>query len=196
MLLKNEVLERIKRGEISIVFRRWKRPTVKTGGTLVTRAGLLGIELVEECEPSDISAKDVRNAGFENKEELVRQLSDRTGAVYRIKVRYIGDDPRAALRSKASLTGAEFEEIRKKLERMDSSKVFGKWTRPYLRLIRDKPGTLAADLAASIGMDKPRFKANVRKLKALGLTESLAVGYRLSPRGKAVLRMLEERTGK
>jgi len=192
MLLKNEVLERIKKGEISLVFRRWKRPTVRTGGTLVTRTGLLGIEQVEECDPGKITAKDVRDAGFQDKEELIRQLSDRKGAVYRIKVRYIGDDPRIALRKKASLTGTEFEEIRKKLDRMDSSKVFGKWTMLYLRLIRDNPETLAANLAVSIGMDKPRFKANVRKLKALGLTESLAVGYRLSPRGEAALRKLEE----
>ena len=29
------------------------------------------------------------------------------------------------------------------------------------------------------------FKADVRKLKELGLTESLRIGYRLSPRGRA-----------
>ena len=34
------------------------------------------------------------------------------------------------------------------------------------------------------------FKTDVRKLKELGLTESLEVGYRLSPRGEAVLRAL------
>jgi hypothetical protein len=32
-------------------------------------------------------------------------------------------------------------------------------------------------------VDKLPFKLNVRKLKALGLTESLEIGYRLSPRG-------------
>ena len=31
------------------------------------------------------------------------------------------------------------------------------------------------------------FKVNVRKLKGLGLAESLEVGYRLSPRGRALL---------
>ena len=36
------------------------------------------------------------------------------------------------------------------------------------------------------------FKLNVRKLKALGLTESLEVGYRLSPRGKSLLHRLRE----
>jgi len=37
------------------------------------------------------------------------------------------------------------------------------------------------------GQDKISFKLNVRKLKTLGLTESLEVGYRLSPRGIALL---------
>ena len=36
-------------------------------------------------------------------------------------------------------------------------------------------------------MEKLKFKSNVRRLKALGLTESLEVGYRLSPRGQAWL---------
>ncbi len=190
MLIKNETLEKIRAGEITLVFRRWKRPTVKTGGTLVTRAGLLGIDAVEECDPGKITAREVKAAGFANREDLISALSDRDGAVYRIKVRYIGEDPRIALRKKSSLTKTEFEEIRKRLERMDSSKVHGRWTKNYLELIRDNPEVLAADIASSIGLDKPRFKANVRKLKALGLTESMPVGYRLSPRGRAVLKKL------
>jgi hypothetical protein len=36
-------------------------------------------------------------------------------------------------------------------------------------------------------MEMPPFKVNVRKLKALGLTESLEIGYRLSARGHAWL---------
>ena len=47
------------------------------------------------------------------------------------------------------------------------------------------PGVRAADLA---GVVRPRdaldFKRDVRRLKELGLTESLEIGYRLSPRGK------------
>jgi DNA-binding IclR family transcriptional regulator len=62
------------------------------------------------------------------------------------------------------------------------------WTRQVLELIRDRPETLAADLAASLRMEKAPFKRDVRKLKELGLTESLPVGYRLSPRGLAYLR--------
>ena len=45
----------------------------------------------------------------------------------------------------------------------------------------------AGDLAEALGRDRASFKLDVRKLKELGLTESLEVGYRLSPRGRAVL---------
>lgn len=45
----------------------------------------------------------------------------------------------------------------------------------------------AANLAALLGRETLPFKADVRRLKALGLTESLDVGYRLSPRGRAFL---------
>ena len=56
-----------------------------------------------------------------------------------------------------------------------------------LRLIGDRPGVRAGDLAAELGRERLAFKADVRKLKALGLTESLEIGYRLSPRGRAWL---------
>lgn len=190
MLLKNDVLEQIKAGKIKLVFRRWKRPTVRSGGTLVTRAGQLAIDSVEKCAPGDIKPAEARAAGFNDVEELVGQLSKRDGSVYKISVRFIGEDPRIALRKNTRISKSEFEEIRNKLDRMDASKVHGKWTRKYLELIRDNPEVLAADLAEQIGMDKPRFKANVRKLKALGLTESLPVGYRISPRGRTVLKKL------
>jgi hypothetical protein len=45
----------------------------------------------------------------------------------------------------------------------------------------------AGDLADACGRERLDFKLDVRKLKALGLTESLSVGYRLSPRGAAYL---------
>jgi len=46
------------------------------------------------------------------------------------------------------------------------------------------------DLAAAAGRERRLFKTDVRKLKKLGLTESLEVGYRLSPRGRALLTRL------
>ena len=56
-----------------------------------------------------------------------------------------------------------------------------------LELIRDRPEVRAPDLAESLGLETPPFKRDVRKLKESGLTESLEIGYRLSPRGRAVL---------
>ena len=56
-----------------------------------------------------------------------------------------------------------------------------------LELIRARPATRAPDLAASLGRETKSFKTDVRKLKTLGLTESLVVGYRLSPRGETFL---------
>ena len=46
----------------------------------------------------------------------------------------------------------------------------------------------AGDLCRLVGLEMHPFKTNVRKLKTLGLTESLEVGYRLSPRGVAFMR--------
>ena len=56
-----------------------------------------------------------------------------------------------------------------------------------LALIAERPGVRAPDLAASLGRDTQPFKIDVRTLKELGLTHSLAVGYEISPRGRAYL---------
>src|SRR5687767_4041460 len=74
-----------------------------------------------------------------------------------------------------------------KLAKLDASAPGGPWTRRVLQLIRDNPAIRAGDLCKVVEMERLPFKANVRKLKALGLTESLEVGYRLSPRGEALL---------
>jgi hypothetical protein len=71
---------------------------------------------------------------------------------------------------------------------MDASSRSGPWTRATLRAIGDNPGRRAPDLAAAFGRETLAFKRDVRKLKELGLTESLEVGYRLSPRGRAFLK--------
>ena len=98
MLIARPMLERIVAGEVTLQFRRWGRPTVRTGGRLRTALGELSIDAVEPVTLSSITAADARAAG---------------------------EATRAS------------------------------------------------------------FKADVRRLKELGLTESLAVGYRLSPRGRA-----------
>ena len=67
MLIKLEVLEAIKRGDITLQFRRWTRPSVKPGGTLKTKVGLLKIGRIDEMRPEPMSPlADARKAGFKD----------------------------------------------------------------------------------------------------------------------------------
>jgi hypothetical protein len=185
MLFNRRALDGIAAGEIDLAFRRWKRPTVKAGGTLRTRAGVLSIHSVEPTSQRRISAEDARRAGFSSRAELLRSLRPE-GRLYRIEFHRSGDDPRAVLRERSEISAEERKALAARLDRMDRSRG-ERWTRRLLELIADRPETLAAELAASVGMEKLPFKRDVRKLKELGLTESLLVGYRLSPRGRAYL---------
>src|SRR6476646_9629584 len=73
------------------------------------------------------------------------------------------------------------------LDRLDRGRRSGPWTREILALIAARPAVRAPDLAQSLGRETLRFKTDVRKLKELGLTHSLDVGYELSARGRAYL---------
>jgi hypothetical protein len=181
MLLKRRFLDGIVEGSISLVFRRWRKPTVKAGRTLNTAIGVLAIEAVDAIRDADITLKDAKRAGYQTLDALNADLAAE-GTLYRIKVRLAGADPRIALRRETRINPAELADIQAKLER----------TRPILELIARHPGRRAADLAARLEQETQVFKTNVRKLKALGLTESLEVGYRLSPRGRAVLARLRK----
>ena len=64
MLLKKQVLDGIADGRITVAFRRWKRPTVKTGGSLRTTIDLLAIEFVEVVDEERITKQDAKRAGF------------------------------------------------------------------------------------------------------------------------------------
>src|SRR5690606_27691268 len=105
MLIKSKVLERIKAGEISLMFRRWKKRGVKAGGTQMTQRGVIGIDAVDVVAESSITEKDARAAGFESRTELVESMPpDETGLeVYRIEVHWVCEDPRKALRNDADL---------------------------------------------------------------------------------------------
>jgi hypothetical protein len=186
MLFRQETLQRIQTGEVTLAFRRWRRPTVKAGGTLRTRAGVLAIESVEPVGEDTISDADARRAGAPDRRALLARLRA-DGTLYRIAFRLEGPDPRVALREQANLDAGERSAIDARLARFDAASRHGPWTRRVLELIAERPATLAADLAAEVGREKAPFKADVRKLKELGLTESLEKGYRLSPRGRSYL---------
>ena len=106
--------------------------------------------------------------------------------VYRVRLSWVGEDPRVALRDELPDRSA-LEELTAAVARLDAGRRTGPWTRTILEWIRDHPGTISSELATLLGREVAPMKADIRRLKALGLTESLRVGYRLSPRGCAYL---------
>jgi hypothetical protein len=179
MLFRRLELEGIAAGTITLAFRRWDRPRVSAGGRQRTAVGVIAFGDVRLVRT--VSEADARRAGQRSAAMLLAGLRNRHGDVYRIEVRLAGPDPRVALRAREPAAD-ELETVRARLARM------GPWTYDVLTAIGERPGVRAADLAESLGREKRPFKLDVRKLKELGLTESLRVGYQLSLRGRAVLR--------
>lgn len=93
MLLKLELLEAIKAGKVDLVFRRWSRPSVKAGGTLKTRVGLLQIGSITDMDPANVSAAEAQRAGFRDVAEFRKWLDTmKPGHLFqRIEVSYSGD---------------------------------------------------------------------------------------------------------
>jgi hypothetical protein len=175
-------------GSVDLAFRRWRRAGVKAGGTQLTPAGVLAIDAVDVVDVGDITEDEARRAGYRDRGELLAELDRHPeGVLYRIAFHHAGADPRVALREDAEVPEDEMARIRARLARLDRASSHGPWTQTILRMIAAQPAVRAADLAASLGRETRPFKTDVRKLKRLGLTESLAIGYRLSPRGRTVL---------
>jgi hypothetical protein len=187
-------------GSITVAYRRWKRPTVKAGGTLRSRGGFLAIDSVEVVGEDTLDDTQARLAGYEDAAELRKEVGAPTAdrALYRVEFHLAGPDPRDILRADDALSNDDVATLRRRLDRLDRAAP-KPWTNATLRAIAAQPGVVSTTLAEQLGMDRPAFKLNVRKLKALGLTESLEIGYRLSPRGEAFMtnehseRPMEER---
>jgi hypothetical protein len=193
MLLNQRELAAIRDGRQPLVFRRWQRPTVKAGGTLKTAMGLLAIEAVDALDSAQVSDSEAQQAGHESSARLLASLASRSGTIYRIRLRYAGDDPRIALREQDELDDAELAELAAKLARLDKASQQGNWTRKVLQAIAEHPHLAAAELAERTGFEKEWLKLQVRKLKNLGLTISHHPGYELSPRGRVVLSRLTKK---
>jgi hypothetical protein len=187
MLLKDETIDGIRDGRITLLFRRWKSPRAKAGGRSRDARGVVEVVSVERA--ARISERAARAAGHASlaalREELARYAG--VGELYRVEVRWGGADPRAALRKRTKLAGEERDSIAAKLALLDAASRDGAWTARVLGAIAAQPGVVSTTLAVQLGMPRPELKLCVRKLKELGLTESLEVGYRISPRGRAVL---------
>ena len=210
MLLPARIARGVRDGAITLAFRRWEQPRVRPGGTQLTSAGVIRFDSVEEVPgPCDLSEADARAAGFADLAALRRQLwpatvpeaaegglrptprkgprASRGGEhVYRVGLSWVGEDLRVALREEVP-AAAELAALTAAVARLDAGRRSGPWTGQVLEWIRDHPGVVSTELATLLGRELLPLKADIRRLKALGLTESLRVGYRLSPRGHAYL---------
>ncbi len=205
MLIPVKVLEKIRSGDIDLAFRRWQKPTVKVGGRLRSAVGELRIGSIDAVDPSVISDADATRAGYASADDLRADLfRERPGAartrtarptessvIFRVEVGYLGEDTRVALRNEP-VSDADLAVLLGRIDRMDTRTTRGPWVQRTLGLIESWPGRRAPELAETEGLETLVFKTRVRKLKELGLTESLRVGYRLSPRGERVLRALRK----
>jgi hypothetical protein len=193
VIFRQEFLDGIRRGHITIAYRRWRRPSVKAGGKLLTAVGLLHIRDVIPITIGSILEADARRAGYESRQALVEELNEQTdGKLYRIEIGALEADPRIALR-KSVPDSDGLDALAARLRRLDAHARGKPWTVKVLETIAAHPAVRAGDLCGMVGQEKMVFKLNVRKLKALGLTESLEIGYRLSPRGQILLRRLRDR---
>jgi hypothetical protein len=179
-------------GSVTLTFRSWAKPHVKPGGRYRCHPiGVLEVDAIEQVRVSDISERDARRAGFDSLAELLEYLRSKSGEavepsthLWRVELHHGGDGDRVEIALDDQLSAEDVEGIRARLERFDAREP---WTAKTLASIARRPRVAASQLAAQLGRETAPFKADVRKLKQLGLTQSFEIGYEISPRGRAFL---------
>ncbi len=176
-------------GSITVAFRGWHRPTVVAGRAYRTGGGRIEVVSVDAIDPGAVSVDDAAAAGYSSVDDALANVRTDDGRiVHRVEFRLLTEpDPREALANDTDMDLDAVVEITKRLDRLDAASTHGAWTRPTLALVAEHPARRAPDLAAMVGRETAPFKLDVRKLKNLGLTTSLKIGYELSPRGRAYL---------
>ena len=189
MLFEQRFWEPIARGEVTVTFRRWKRRQAVAGNRYRTALAIIEADSVDIVTVDDITDADAQAGGHPTRASLIADLRGTPDLdLYRIRFHVVDEpDPRAELAATAALSADDRTEIDRRLDRLDRASSHGPWTRATLRLIERMPAIRAGDLADEVGRERLPFKTDVRKLKNLGLTISLGVGYELSPRGQAYL---------
>lgn len=191
MLFDARTLAGLTEGRIEYTFRRWTVVRPKVGSRFTTSAGVVEVTSIEPVAEPDLTEDDAYAAGFPSRDALLRWTARKgEGDLYRIGIVLAGPDLRVGLRNTDRLEPEEIAAIRIRLDRMDRA-ASHPWTRQVLEQIRCQPAVVSTVLAAEAGEERRAYKLRVRRLKALGLTESLNEGYRLSPRGAAYLDALD-----
>lgn len=198
MLFKREFHRGLVEGAVTLTFRLWSGRRVKPGGRYrCPPIGWLEVDAVDVVPLGAVTDADAQQAGFDDRTALVGMLRKTSRApiedeteVYRIELHYAGPDEETSAAMDPELTSEAAKELGARLQKMDRLSRHGAWTMQTLALIAERPRTAASQLALSIGRETRSFKADVRKLKKLGLTVSHEVGYEISPRGATFLSKL------
>jgi len=198
VLFEKRLRDGIHSGQITLAFRRWQRSQVVAGHRYRTGLDLVEAVAVDVIAAGDIDSAQARAAGYATIEELLDGLRGSPDLpLHRVRFRRLDEtDPRDALAAAAALTEDEIASVAARLARMDEASKRGPWTIAVLGQIADRPGVSSAVIAGALGWVRADFKLHVRRLKELGLTISLDVGYRLSPRGAAYLAAVQDRNSR
>ena len=194
MLFKQEFHDGLTRGATTLTFRRWARPRVKIGGRYrLSPSGVLEVDAIDEVTAGEVTNTEARRSGFRDRAALLDELgraSPLTAStnVFRVAFHYLPlPDPSNRRAQDRDLSAEDLHALSARLKRMDALSKHGPWTLSTLSLIAEHPHVAASQLAALVNRETRPFKADVRKLKNLGLTLSFDIGYELSPRGRAFL---------
>jgi hypothetical protein len=188
MQFQHQFKEKIRRGEIRLSLRKWRKPQVKIGGRYnLAPKGAIEVTSLVTLGADEVTTSLAHKAGFEDAATLLTYLkADAADTLYRIDFKYLGDQP-VNRPDTHTLSIADAQALVEKLNTMDKRSRHGPWAVAVLKLIGDQPESRSADLAAQLGMEKEVLKPNIRRLKKLGLTISLETGYRLSDRGQQIV---------
>jgi hypothetical protein len=187
MLFTAATLRGLTEGRVSCTYRRWEVVRPKVGSRFTTSAGVVEVTSITRADEQQLTERDADEAGFDSVADLINWCRAKgDGDLYRIGIALAGPDPRIELRRTNNLQAADVAALNAKLDRMDRAPE-QPWTRSTLLQISRLHGVVSTELAAEVGQERRAYKLRVRRLKALGLTESLERGYRLSPRGQAYL---------
>lgn len=179
-------------GAVTLTFRRWPKARVRPGGRYRCHPiGVLAVSALSQVPVADITEQDACCCGFASRDELLaymRTASDEpllpSSLVWRVTLKYGEDGDRVEGALDEVLSEDEVRDIAARLAKLDGGTP---WTQATLSIIAERPRVAASQLAAALGRETKPFKADVVKLKKLGLTQSFEVGYEISPRGRVFL---------
>ncbi|MEX0783756.1 MAG: ASCH domain-containing protein [Dehalococcoidia bacterium] len=192
MLFTNDQRRRVLAGEMTATIRAWQAPQVKAGKRYrFDDEHELVVHTVELTSLDALTPADLAAAGFGSRADfdaaLPRFANDRpTGPFYVVRFTL---EPRRQLPPAAP---PEIEKLLARLDKLDRLSEHGPWTRATLATIAANPRLVSTKLAEQLSRERFSLKADVRKLKAMGLTRSHDVGYDITDLGRQVLAAVDD----